>query len=310
MREDWKRRAAGAWRIALAGAVVALLAGCAGTIKQDLRIRGDVSKVQGVTKVVARMSPDATKQLADNQQFNRDELANNMRRRLEDKSLISPAAGHQIDIIVTDIRVRSSVAAILFGPFAGNDHVNGVVRLVDAAGTPVSSFVVEANYALGGVMGTDGNRMNWLYDKFSEMAVAELEKLIVAGRANGPAAPAPAPATAATAVAVPAATAAASTEPAEAVAPNSLQDVNAVPVNERGRETYRQWLTKPTPRAFVVADGGVSWSLWGTNPPDPMEPRDPSERGLKRCKASGRSGCQLYAVDYKVVYTKPVAAQR
>ena len=180
--QDWNRCASGAWRIVVAGVLAVVLTGCAGTIKQDLRVKGDVSKVQGVTKVTAQMSPEATKQMPDNQQFNRDELAANMRRRLEDKSLVLSTAAHQVEIVVTDIRVRSSIAAILFGPFAGNDHVNGVVRLVDANGTPVSSFVVEANYALGGVMGTDGNRMNWLYDKFSEMAVAELEKIVVAAK--------------------------------------------------------------------------------------------------------------------------------
>src|SRR5437762_8118009 len=65
-----------ATRLAVALSVLTWLAGCAGTIKQDTRVQGDVSNIQGVTRVVARMSPDAIKQQADNPQFNREELAN------------------------------------------------------------------------------------------------------------------------------------------------------------------------------------------------------------------------------------------
>ncbi|KQU74973.1 MULTISPECIES: DUF4410 domain-containing protein [unclassified Rhizobacter] len=181
--QDWNKCAAGAWRIAFAGLVVAMLAGCAGTIKRDdaQSLPATTARVPGVVKVVARLSPEATKQQEDNRQFNRDELAANMRRRLEDKSLIGPTATHQVEITVTDIRVRSSVAAVLLGFMAGNDHVNGTVRLLDAAGKPVASFKVEASYAFGGLGGgQEALRMNWLYDKFSEMTVAELEKLVVA----------------------------------------------------------------------------------------------------------------------------------
>jgi hypothetical protein len=131
-----------------------------------------------------------------------------MRRRLEDKNLIGSTATHQVEITVTDIRVRSSVAAVLLGFMAGNDHVNGTVRLLDPSGKPVASFKVEASYAFGGLGGgQEALRMNWLYDKFSEMTVAELEKLVVAVKPAdetspaiaSPAALAPTPAPAATA---------------------------------------------------------------------------------------------------------------
>ena len=71
---------------AWAGAgVLVLLTGCAGTIKQDPRVQGDLSRLEGVGQVVAKMSPDAAKQQSDNPQFNREELATRLRYRLESR---------------------------------------------------------------------------------------------------------------------------------------------------------------------------------------------------------------------------------
>jgi hypothetical protein len=292
-------------RAGLAALAMALLAGCAGTIKQDARVTGDVSKVEGVGVVVARMSPDATKQLADNPQFNRDELAGFLRRKLEGKGLMAPSADHKIDIVVTDIRVRSGVAAIMLGFLAGDDHVNGVVRVMDASGTPLRSFEVKATYSFGGLAGgQDGMRMNWLYDKFSELAAAELEKVIGAPRPG-------AATTAASASAPPALSAPTVPDVASLPTTGNLDDVDAVPVGDKGRDGYRQWLTWKTPRAFVVADGRRWNYARGTNPADPMMPRDPAARALKICQDMGRTGCTLYAVDHRVVYVKPATtAQR
>src|SRR5690348_6555475 len=76
--QEWNKCASGAWRMAFAGMVVAMLAGCAGTIKRDdaqpQQQAATTARVPGVVKVVARLSPEATKQQEDNRQFNRDEL--------------------------------------------------------------------------------------------------------------------------------------------------------------------------------------------------------------------------------------------
>lgn len=63
---------------------------------------------------------------------------------------MTPTAAHQMDIVITDIRVRSAVAAMMLGVLAGDDHVNGFVRVLDTDGQPFRSFEVEANYAFGG----------------------------------------------------------------------------------------------------------------------------------------------------------------
>ena len=96
------KRATG-WAMA---ALLVLLTGCAGTIKQDMRVQGDVSRLEGVTQVVALMSPGAAKQQVDNPQFNREELATRLRNRLEARGLTAPSATHRVEIVVTDVRVR------------------------------------------------------------------------------------------------------------------------------------------------------------------------------------------------------------
>lgn len=285
--------------------VLLALTGCAGTIKQDQRVRGDVSKVEGVTQVVARMSPDATRQQADNPQFNREELANFLRRRLEGRGLMAPAASHRVDVVITDIRIRSGFSAIMFGVLAGDDHVNGRVRILDAQGQALRSFEVTASYALGGIgAGQDGTRMNWLYDKFSQLAADELEKVITPPAGAQVAAALPAAAAVQAAPALPVIPSAASL-PSTNVA---VDNVDAVPGNDRTHQQYKEWLARKPPRAFVVADGGRSNWAWGNNPKDPMEPRDPLERAMRACQAAGKINCTPYAVDFRVVYVKPANA--
>lgn len=296
-------------------AVLLGLVGCAGSIKQDSRVQGDVSRLEGVTQVVAMMSPDATKQLADNFQFNREELATFLRRRLEAKGLISASSTHQVQIVVTDIRVRSAIAAIMLGFMAGDDHVTGRVRVLDAQGRALRSFDVNATYALGGLAGgQDSMRMNWLYDKFSELAAIELAKVISVPQAGtkslpitsaaltGPVAQVNSPLNAPVSspnMASPAQLA--------SMSPSALDNADAVPVNERGRTVYRDWLTQKSPRAFVVSESGHWFGTWGRSPKDPMEAQDPTERAMKRCLDAGRPRCVAYAVNDQVVYTRPSA---
>lgn len=76
----------------------------------------------------------------------------------------------------------------------------------------------------------------------------------------------------------------------------AIDNVDAIPfIRENGREQYRIFLGKPTPRAFAVSrSGGWSWAEDGD---------DPVGRVLATCqKASGQT-CELYAIDDDVVWT-------
>jgi len=291
-----------------AATLLALLTGCAATVKHDARVNGDVSRLEGVTQVVATLSPDAAKQQVDNPQFNREEIALRLRNRLEAKGLTAPSATHRVEIVVTDIRVRGAFTAIMFGFMAGDDHVTGRVRVLDPAGRALRSFEIHASYALGGLAGgQDGMRMNWMYDKFTELAAVELEKVISPPRAGAAAIP-PVASTPQASQPQPTGTPVPASAPVPVVAsaaPVAIDNVEAVPVSERGRTAYRTWLTQKKPRAFIISDNGYFYSTYGVRPIDPTEPADPTERAMKRCQTAARPNCTIYAVDDDVVYTRP-----
>ena len=78
----------------------------------------------------------------------------------------------------------------------------------------------------------------------------------------------------------------------------AVDNVDAVPwLTVPSRENYRVFLTKPLPRAFVVAPGGQSASATGAF--------DPLGRAMALCRDSHLT-CTPYAVDNDVVWVPPV----
>lgn len=76
----------------------------------------------------------------------------------------------------------------------------------------------------------------------------------------------------------------------------AIDNVDAIPyLQSYGREQYKVFLGKPTPRAFALSSGGGwSWAEDGDNP---------VERVLATCERSTGQPCRLYAVDDDVVWT-------
>ena len=86
-----------------------------------------------------------------------------------------------------------------------------------------------------------------------------------------------------------------------------VDDIDAVPyLSSRGREAYREWLTKKMPRAFAVAVDGSFGRGWGysTIAERPELSADPTQRAMQVCEAKTRSPCRLYAVNGAVVWAK------
>jgi hypothetical protein len=230
-------------------------------------------------------------------------------------------------VTIEHVRVRSIAAAVILGFMAGADSIDGYVRVYDARGRQVHGYKVNASYALGGYAGgQDSMRMNWLYDKFSELAVAELagatpQGAVAKGRAH-PATLPPTPAVSITpqrAVAAPAIAPAvappAPALPADAAAPvqpkaiasgfAAIDDIDAIPyLSDRGRKGYSDWLGRPSPRAFAISPKGHWSATWGLKPQDTTLPTDASERALRVCERAAQVACRLYAVNGSVVWTK------
>lgn len=84
----------------------------------------------------------------------------------------------------------------------------------------------------------------------------------------------------------------------------SLNDVDALPSGARAKEAYRTFLVRSKPRAFALSSAGHFGWANGNNPPDPLAPRDPSQRALATCQRAAAVPCKLYAVDDNVVWVR------
>ncbi len=76
----------------------------------------------------------------------------------------------------------------------------------------------------------------------------------------------------------------------------TIDNIDAIPyIKDSGRDAYRTFLSKSSPKAFAVsANGGWSWGEDGD---------DPAARALSNCQESSRAPCKLYAIDDYVVWT-------
>jgi len=94
-------------------------------------------------------------------------------------------------------------------------------------------------------------------------------------------------------------------EMAKAPKPTGSQTDSPVPyLRENGQERFRDFLTKPFPRAFAISDTGYSAATWGSHPKDPTRPVDTKERALQICKEAAGKDCMLYMVDNEIVFSK------
>lgn len=320
--------------ITLAWLAAVGLSGCAGTVQRDAGSANGHAKLVGASYSTMElvMTDQARRLQVDNPQFNAQELAGYLQRRLDGNGLLKSDAAYKVNVTIDEFRVRSAVSAVLFGVMAGTDSIDGHVQVLDARGRTLHSFKISASYGLGGWGGgQDGTRMTWLYDKFAELTVSELmgstsaanvSKTKAPARLAAPAAPimisaeAPlpqsAPRVAVVGASAPPLALAGQPAPVGYTASGfaNIDDVDAIPyLGDKGRAAYREWLTKPTPRAFAVSTNGFFWHSWSLKPADPTLPTDPTERALVSCEKAAKQACKLYAVNGAVVWVKaPVNA--
>ena len=86
-----------------------------------------------------------------------------------------------------------------------------------------------------------------------------------------------------------------------------IDDIDAIPyLGDRGREFYKTWLEKPTPKAFAIASNGhFAWAVGNVPPKDKLYlPADASERAMQVCESLAKRPCKLYAVNGSVVWVK------
>ena len=85
-----------------------------------------------------------------------------------------------------------------------------------------------------------------------------------------------------------------------------LEKVDAVPfLREKGREAYKEFLSRPTPRAFAIAPNGA-WASSSRSAPGSRQQLDVVGYAMESCNRRGNGECKLYALDERVVWRSEV----
>lgn len=78
-----------------------------------------------------------------------------------------------------------------------------------------------------------------------------------------------------------------------------VDNINAVPLTDAGRDRYRHYLTLSPPKAFVIFEGGQTWRFYHGDP-------DAMTKALDYCESVNKV-CWLYAVDHRVIWNSDPA---
>jgi hypothetical protein len=166
----------------VAAILAAVLAGCASGVKHaDDTAKREAYFAGGgkvAREVTLSLDKNAQAQLSSELKFDQGRLLSTVRQALDARGLLAKSPDPSqpgIEIVVTDIRVRSKFSAVMFGFMAGDDRIVGDVIARDHSGKELQRFTVTASYALGGFAGgQDETRMRWLYETFAKELVNEI----------------------------------------------------------------------------------------------------------------------------------------
>jgi hypothetical protein len=158
---------------------VSLLTACASQIIEPDAPGTPRPTVKALESFTVELSPNAKEQLAENVKFDADALSKKLELALKSNGLIASDGDFRLKVLVTDIRVRGTFNAVMWGFMAGDDHLNGDNILTRKEGDEsVYQFKVKTSYALGGFAGgQDSMRMDWLYEEFSKKVAGKLVAL-------------------------------------------------------------------------------------------------------------------------------------
>ncbi|MFC1681115.1 hypothetical protein ACFL1S_04900 [Pseudomonadota bacterium] len=153
--------------------LVLLLAGCAGQVTQSTE--APKPEVRSLRNVSLEMSPKVVKKIANDVEFDIGVFKSVLMEALNSRQLLASDGDFDLNVVINEVRIRSTGSAVLFGFLAGDDHVTGEAIVLDRKGEAVYTYNANASYALGGFGGSDDTtRINWLYKKFSEIVSDEL----------------------------------------------------------------------------------------------------------------------------------------
>jgi hypothetical protein len=160
------------------------LVGCASTVSRNTSTvkeeKVQISKFQPIKSVNLSLNPRAKEKLPDNLNFSSDALLKKINSTLQANQYLNTnnlPTNISVEVLITNIRTRSGVTAIMLGPLAGGDYITGDVLIKDGANT-IDKFEVDVTFAWGGAMGDTDSRMNWMYESFANKMTEEIKKLM------------------------------------------------------------------------------------------------------------------------------------
>ena len=166
------------------------LVGCASTVNRNNASMSEKSQVKEEAIQVISFKPlraltvgldsAAAAKLADNQDFSVDKLFEKINSTLSTARYLQAqnnSSNLRMDVVITNIRVRSGVSAIMLGFLAGADYLTGQVSIKDGDKV-IDKFEVDISYAFGGAMGITSSRMDWMYESFSNKILEEMKKVM------------------------------------------------------------------------------------------------------------------------------------
>ena len=159
--------------------VLLFLGACASQVVEPDAASRPRPVVKALESFSVELSPKAKEQLAEDVKFDLNALTRNLEVALKSKGLIATDGDFRLKVVVTDVRVRGTFNAVMWGFMAGDDHLNGESILLRKEGDDaVYEFKVKTSYAFGGLAGgQDAMRMDWLYDAFSKKVADKLVAL-------------------------------------------------------------------------------------------------------------------------------------
>lgn len=147
------------WKILHAAILIFTLAivGCASSVERvndSDAYHYDGQKFKGVELTVRK---DATEDLDDIVRFDQDALQNMIEQNLEVKGLVDANSHNIVKVEITDIRVRSTFNAFMWGIMAGDDHIEGDISLLGENAAPFHTLSGGCFLCIGRNDGIQGN---------------------------------------------------------------------------------------------------------------------------------------------------------
>jgi hypothetical protein len=166
-------------------AALLFLVGCASNVNRNTSSvkeeKFQVIQFKSFKSVSLDLDVNAKVKHQDNTNFSPDELLSKIKLTLLANEYLKTENNNSnlsVEVVITNVRVRSGAAAILLGFFAGADYITGNIFVKDGDKV-LDKFEVDISYAWGGVAGGDTNtRMVWMYESFANKMMEELKKIM------------------------------------------------------------------------------------------------------------------------------------